>query len=72
VKYAKKNPLIMIVETRPLVSVDFKMDPHSASVDALSTMVVGDHMVKVLAWYDNEWGYTTRLVDLAEYISSKK
>ena len=69
VKYAKKNPTIMQVETRPLVSVDFKQDPHSASVDAPSTMVVGDHMVKVLAWYDNEWGYTTRLVDLAEYIS---
>jgi glyceraldehyde 3-phosphate dehydrogenase len=69
VKYAKKNPSIMVVETRPLVSVDFKMDPHSSSVDALNTMVVGDHMVKVLAWYDNEWGYTNRLVDLAEYIS---
>jgi len=69
VKYAKKNPSIMVVETRPLVSKDFQMDPHSASVDALNTMVVGDHMVKVLAWYDNEWGYTNRLVDLAEYIS---
>jgi len=67
--YAKKNPRIMVVETRPLVSKDFQMDPHSASVDALNTMVVSDHMVKVLAWYDNEWGYTNRLVDLAEYIS---
>ncbi len=69
VRYAKKNPKIMVVETRPLVSKDFQMDPHSTSVDALNTMVVGDHMIKVLAWYDNEWGYTNRLVDLAEYIS---
>jgi len=69
--YAKKNPKIMLVETRPLVSVDFKQDSHSASIDALNTMVVGDNMLKVLAWYDNEWGYTTRLVDLAEYISKK-
>ncbi len=68
-KYAKKNPRIMVVETRPLVSVDFKQDSHSASIDALNTMVLQDQMVKVLAWYDNEWGYTTRLVDLAEYIS---
>lgn len=71
VAYSKKNPRIMMVETRPLVSKDFQQDPHSASVDALNTMVVGDHMVKVLAWYDNEWGYTTRLVDLAEFISKK-
>jgi glyceraldehyde 3-phosphate dehydrogenase len=69
VAYAKKNPKIMQVETRPLVSVDFKQDSHSSSVDALNTMVMGENMVKVLAWYDNEWGYTTRLVDLAEYIS---
>ncbi len=69
--YSKKNPRIMMVETRPLVSKDFQQDSHSASVDAANTMVVGDHMVKVLAWYDNEWGYTTRLVDLAEYISKK-
>jgi glyceraldehyde 3-phosphate dehydrogenase len=69
VAYAKKNPRIMVVETRPLVSKDFQMDPHSASVDAPNTMVVGDSMVKVLAWYDNEWGYTNRLIDLAEYIA---
>ncbi|MFH1012440.1 MAG: type I glyceraldehyde-3-phosphate dehydrogenase [Candidatus Peregrinibacteria bacterium] len=69
--YAKKNPRIMAVEYRPLVSKDFQQDPHSAIVDGLSTMVMGDTMVKVFAWYDNEWGYSTRLVDLAEYVGSK-
>jgi glyceraldehyde 3-phosphate dehydrogenase len=55
----------------PLVSMDFKGNPASAIFDALSTMVVGDNMVKVLAWYDNEWGYSCRLADLAAYIASK-
>ncbi|MBX5467871.1 MAG: type I glyceraldehyde-3-phosphate dehydrogenase [Firmicutes bacterium] len=52
----------------PLVSSDFKGDPHSSIVDAEETMVVGDHLVKVLAWYDNEWGYTNRLVDLTRLV----
>ena len=55
----------------PLVSVDFKKDSRSSIVDALSTMMVGDKMLKILAWYDNEWGYSNRVVDLAEYIGSK-
>lgn len=49
----------------PLVSVDFNGDDRSAVVDGLSTMVVGDRTAKVLAWYDNEWGYSSRVVDLA-------
>ncbi len=49
----------------PLVSVDYKGDPRSAIVDALSTKVIGGHLVKVLAWYDNEWGYACRTADLA-------
>lgn len=49
----------------PLVSVDYKGDPRSAIVDALSTRVIGGHLVKVLAWYDNEWGYACRTADLA-------
>ncbi|HEX8042336.1 type I glyceraldehyde-3-phosphate dehydrogenase [Candidatus Deferrimicrobium sp.] len=53
----------------PLVSIDFNHDPASSSFDALSTKVIGGKMVKVLAWYDNEWGYSCRLVDLAKYVS---
>jgi len=69
--YAKKNPTILQVERRPLVSKDFQMDSHSASVDAENTIVMGDKLLKVLAWYDNEWGYSCRMVDLAQYIAAK-
>jgi len=55
-----------------LVSMDFKGNPASSIVDAPSTMVIGDNMVKVLAWYDNEWGYSCRLADLATYIADKE
>ena len=55
----------------PLVSIDFKKDSRSSIVDALSTMMVGDKMLKVVSWYDNEWGYSTRIVDLAQYIAKK-
>ena len=55
----------------PLVSSDFKGNPASAIFDALSTMVIDGNMVKVLAWYDNEWGYSCRLADLAAYIVGK-
>jgi len=54
-----------------LVSLDFKGNPASSIVDALSTMVIGSNMVKVLSWYDNEWGYSCRLADLAVYIADK-
>jgi len=57
--------------TEPLVSSDFKESPYSASFDSLSTMVLDDTMVKVLAWYDNEWGYSCRLADLAVFVASK-
>jgi glyceraldehyde 3-phosphate dehydrogenase len=56
---------ILGYETRPLVSVDYRDDPRSGIVDALSTTVVDETQVKVLAWYDNEWGYANRLVELA-------
>ena len=56
---------ILGYEERPLVSVDYVNDPRSSIVDALSTMVVGGTQVKVYAWYDNEWGYANRLVELA-------
>jgi len=53
----------------PLVSVDFNTNSHSAIIDGLSTMVMGTRKVKVLAWYDNEWGYSSRVVDLALYVA---
>jgi glyceraldehyde 3-phosphate dehydrogenase len=52
----------------PLVSVDFNGNPASSIVDALSTNVIGGNMVKVLSWYDNEWGYSNRVIDLAHHI----
>jgi glyceraldehyde 3-phosphate dehydrogenase len=56
---------------RPLVSSDFKGNPASSIFDALSTMVIDDNLTKVLAWYDNEWGYSSRLADLTAYVASK-
>lgn len=53
---------------KPLVSIDFKGNPHSAIVDGLSTMVMEGNMIKVIAWYDNEWGYSSRVVDLIDYM----
>ncbi len=55
---------ILAYEERPLVSIDFLNDPHSAIIDALSTMVIDGTQVKVLAWYDNEWGYVNRMIEL--------
>jgi len=62
---------IMEYCTEELVSIDFKGNPASSIVDAPTTMVIADNMVKVLAWYDNEWGYSCRLADLASYIADK-
>jgi glyceraldehyde 3-phosphate dehydrogenase len=69
---AAGGPLERILgyEQRPLVSIDFKDDPRSAIVDALSTMVVDETQVKILAWYDNEWGYANRLVELAALVGA--
>ncbi len=55
----------------PLVSSDFLGDPHSAIVDGPSTMVLGETFAKVVAWYDNEWGYASRVADLVNFISTK-
>ncbi len=70
-KAAAEGPLegILGYEERPLVSVDFKDDPRSGIVDAPSTMVVDGTQVKILAWYDNEWGYANRLVELARTVA---
>lgn len=62
---------ILDITMEPLVSVDFNSDPHSAVVDGLSTMVMGTRKVKVLAWYDNEWGYSCRVVDLALFVAQE-
>ncbi|MBI3961504.1 MAG: type I glyceraldehyde-3-phosphate dehydrogenase [Deinococcus sp.] len=70
-KAAAEGELKGILEycTEPLVSVDFKGNAASSIVDSLSTMVLGEKLVKVIAWYDNEWGYSCRVADLVAYIT---
>jgi glyceraldehyde 3-phosphate dehydrogenase len=70
---ASENELVDILDytEEPLVSMDFKGDPHSSIVDGLSTMVIGDDLIKVVAWYDNEWGYACRVADLTNYMAEK-
>jgi glyceraldehyde 3-phosphate dehydrogenase len=72
-KAAAEGPLkgILAYCSEPLVSSDFKGNPASSIYDSLSTMVIGDNLVKVIAWYDNEWGYSSRLGDLAVYMAAK-
>jgi glyceraldehyde 3-phosphate dehydrogenase len=69
---AANGPLLGILgyETRPLVSVDYARDTRSSIIDALSTMVTDGTLLKVYAWYDNEMGYSCRMVDLACYMES--
>ncbi len=62
---------ILEVCSKPLVSKDFAGNPASSIVDALSTKVVGKKLVKVLSWYDNEWGYSNRVVDLVKFVTEK-
>ena len=71
-RQAAEGPLrgILGFETRPLVSVDYRDDPRSSIVDAPSTMVVNGTQVKVLAWYDNEWGYANRWAELARIVAT--
>ncbi|GMB07371.1 glyceraldehyde-3-phosphate dehydrogenase (NAD+) [Thermolongibacillus altinsuensis] len=70
---AARGPLkgILDVTMEPLVSIDFNTNPHSAIIDGLSTIVMENRKVKVLAWYDNEWGYSCRVVDLANLVAKK-
>jgi len=72
-KQAAAGPLKGILDytDEPLVSSDFRGDSHSSIVDGLSTMVTGGTMVKVIAWYDNEWGYSSRVADLTHFIAQK-
>ena len=55
----------------PLVSRDFQGDPRSSIIDGLSTMMIGSRLAKVVSWYDNEWGYSNRVVDLAAFVGKK-
>ena len=68
---AAEGPLrgILEYEDEPLVSVDFLGNPHSSILDAASTKVMDGNFAKVLSWYDNEWGYSNRVVDLAVLMS---
>ncbi|MEB7461236.1 type I glyceraldehyde-3-phosphate dehydrogenase [Staphylococcus succinus] len=59
---------VISTEDAPLVSMDYNTNPHSAIIDTQSTMVMGENKVKIIAWYDNEWGYSNRVVEVAAYI----
>ncbi len=62
---------IMGYSEEPLVSIDYRQDSRSSIIDGLSTMVIEDNMAKIVSWYDNEWGYSMRVVDLADYIAKR-
>lgn len=70
---ASKGSLKGILDytNEPLVSIDFNTNPFSAIIDGLSTIVMADHKIKVLAWYDNEWGYSCRVTDLTRMVEKK-
>ena len=72
-KTAAAGPMkgILDFSNEPLVSKDYNGNPHSSIVDGLSTMVIDGNMVKVVSWYDNEWGYSNRVVDLAVFMGKK-
>jgi len=72
-KAAAEGPMkgILGYSEEPLVSMDYKGDPRSSIVDGLSTMVMGGNMIKVVAWYDNEWAYSVRMADLIKYMADK-
>jgi glyceraldehyde 3-phosphate dehydrogenase len=72
-KAAADGPMkgLLGVETAELVSMDFKGDERSSIIDAPSTMVAGENLLKVIAWYDNEWGYSCRVSDLAAFMAER-
>ena len=72
-KEASEGPLkgILGYTELPQVSKDFQDDPRSSIIDGLSTMVINKRLAKVVSWYDNEWGYSNRIVDLAVYMAKK-
>jgi len=62
---------ILSFSNEPLVSADFRQNPNSSIVDAEYTKVIGGHMIKILSWYDNEWGYSCRVRDLIKFVAAK-
>jgi glyceraldehyde 3-phosphate dehydrogenase len=72
-KKAADGPMkgVLQFEEAPIVSKDIVGNPHSSIIDVGMTEVIGDHLVKAFSWYDNEWGYSNRLVELAKYVGSK-
>jgi glyceraldehyde-3-phosphate dehydrogenase (NAD(P)) len=72
-KAAAEGPMkgILGYTSEPLVSIDYRKTNESSIVDSSLTLVMGGDMVKVVAWYDNEWGYSQRVVDLAELVAQK-
>jgi len=66
---AKADGIVLGYTEEPLVSIDFRKDPRSSIIDGLATMVIGENMVKVLSWYDNEWGYSNRIIDLTLFVA---
>ncbi|MGZ3582648.1 MAG: type I glyceraldehyde-3-phosphate dehydrogenase [Ktedonobacterales bacterium] len=72
-KKAAAGPMNGILDytDEPLVSSDFRGDPHSSIIDGQSTMMVGDNFLKVIAWYDNEWGYSSRVADLTSFVGER-
>lgn len=73
-KAAAEGPMkgILAYTDEPLVSSDMMNDPHSSIFDSQATMVLGDKMAKVISWYDNEWGYSARMIDAVEYVDAKR
>jgi glyceraldehyde 3-phosphate dehydrogenase len=72
-KAAAEGPMkgILAVSDEPLVSIDYKGNPYSSTIDMEFTSVMGGNMVKVVTWYDNEWGYSMRTADLAKMVGDK-
>jgi glyceraldehyde 3-phosphate dehydrogenase len=73
VKEYAEGPMkhVLVYTEEPLVSSDLKGDPHSSIFSAIDTLVIGDTLAKVVAWYDNEWGYSVRVADLVKYVADK-
>jgi glyceraldehyde 3-phosphate dehydrogenase len=70
-KQAASGSPYLAFSDEPLVSVDYKGNSFSSTVDGLSTMVIGNNLARVLAWYDNEWAYSCRIIDLAAMIAAE-
>ena len=72
-KNASKTSLLGVLgySEVPLVSIDYVGDPHSCTLDALSTIVIDGTLVKISGWYDNEWGYSSRCVDLLRFVGAR-